>query len=554
MLVLSQILRTLFGPPAFAGAGFARSFSFISSEFPARYSRGVSVFDGFRLTDTSKAAESLKDKRVYPYLLDDKIIRDRARMLRGHRAFVRSSRWVGSGEGKSLGERSSMMSVQKYSSFGETPKRPMANRIIERGLRVRILTGFTLVILLTLLIAGWSYYHISTLSTASEHLFIENYRTIGYMHVMESALEGMEAGPAANFRNNDSIFRYNLALEYANITEPGELEATQRIDRDYQKYLAARSAALSDPSNANILNERSLADIVNADCEIVLHMNERAMFSRSEAVKAEGQFARTSTLLITILLVGIAVFLAVAVSRRSLAEFQELDRAKSNFVATAAHELKNPLSTIKTTSGVLADNIAGPLTEKQRELVTTIRRESNRLLNLVRELLDLAKLETGTLQLHEARLDIETLIESAILPVAMRAEEAEVKIDIAVMPNVPEVFVDPNKMAWAITNVLSNAIRYSPRGSAVTATANVNENEIWISITDRGKGIAESDLTRIFDKFVQVEEGVMGMGAGTGLGLAIAREIVLAHGGRIWGTSTVGSGSTFTIALPLHSK
>ena len=485
---------------------------------------------------------------------NDSHIMERARMMREHPAFARSSRWVGGSDDSFVSGHPALAYTGIRRNFAETPKRPMANRIIERGLRVRILTGFTLVILLTLLIAGWSYYHISTLSTAAEHLFIENYRTIGYMHVMESAVEGMEAAPAENFRNNDSVFRYNLALEYANITEPGELEATQKIDHDYQEYLAVRLTALSSPSNANTLTEQSLANVVNADCETVLHMNERAMFSRSEAVKAEGQFARTSSLLITVLLVGIAVFLAVAVSRRSLAEFQELDRAKSNFVATAAHELKNPLSTIKTTSGLLADGIAGPLTEKQADLVTVVRRESNRLLNLVRELLDLGKLETGTLQLHEMRVDMETLIESAMLPVAMRAEEAGVKIDIAVMPNVPEVFVDPNKMAWAITNVLSNAIRYSPRGSAVMATANVNENEIWISITDRGKGIAESDLKRIFNKFVQVEEGAMGMGAGTGLGLAIAREIVLAHGGRIWGTSTVGSGSTFTIALPLHSK
>ncbi len=413
----------------------------------------------------------------------------------------------------------------------------MANRIIERGFRVRILTGFSLVIFLTLVIAGWSYYHISTLGTAAEHLFIENYRTISYMHQMELAVADMQIVGSQSFAVNDAIVRKNLALEYANITEPGERDGTRAIDHDYQAFQNSHS------------NE--LAMRVRQDCEAVLRINEQAMFAHSESFRAQGDFARTSTIGITILLVGAAIFLSIAVSRRSLAEFQELERAKSNFVATAAHELKNPLSAIKMTSGLLADGIAGPLNAKQAELSVTIRSESDRMLTLVRELLDLAKLETGTLQLHTQPVHVETLIESAILPISLRAEEAGVAIDIAVMKDVPDAIVDSNKMAWAITNLLSNAIRYSPRGATIAIHARVIENEIWISVADRGMGIAESDLSRIFDKFVQVEEGRMGFGSGTGLGLSIAREIVTAHGGRIWAASTLGEGATLTIALPL---
>jgi signal transduction histidine kinase len=169
-------------------------------------------------------------------------------------------------------------------------------------------------------------------------------------------------------------------------------------------------------------------------------------------------------------------------------------------------------------------------------------------------LLDLAKLETGTLQLQCTARDVETVIEGAVMPVALKAEEANISIDVAASSNLPKIFVDPNKMAWAIGNLLSNAIRYSPHGASVIVSASVIENEIWISVTDKGKGIAESDLARIFDKFVQVEEGAMGGGSGSGLGLSIAREIVQAHGGRIWATSKPGAGSTFTIALPHHPR
>src|SRR5580704_6296048 len=131
-------------------------------------------------------------------------------------------------------------------NFGEHPKAHMANRIIERGLRIRILTGFSLVIFLTILIAGWSYYHISTLGTAAEHLFIENYRTISYMHQMELAIADMQIGGSQTIAADDAIVRKNLALEYANITEAGELEGTRTIDRDYQAYQKAPSNELAE--------------------------------------------------------------------------------------------------------------------------------------------------------------------------------------------------------------------------------------------------------------------------------------------------------------------
>jgi signal transduction histidine kinase len=434
-------------------------------------------------------------------------------------------------------------------NFGEIPKHHMANRLTERGLRVRILTGFTLVILLTLLIAGWSYYHISTLGSAAEHLFIENYRSIQYSHGMESALTQMDDAAmhpelANDGRSADAIFRHQLSLEFSNITEPGESDAAKKIERDYEAYRKSSGNSQS----------RALSEQVRADCEAILGLNEHAMFARSEAVQQQADFARYSTIGITFLLVGVSIFLAVAVSRRSLAEFHELDRAKSNFVATAAHELKNPLSAIKTSSALLADGIAGTLTTKQGEMVNTINREAGRLLGLVRELLDLAKLETGTLALNRVPIDVETLLESAAMTVEMRAQEKGVIIDIGVMKDLPKVTIDPNKMSWAVSNLLSNAVRYSPRDGAITASASAIEGEVWISVTDRGKGIAESDLVRIFDKFVQVEESSMGVGTGSGLGLAIAREIVEAHGGRIWATSTISEGSTFTIALPLNRK
>jgi signal transduction histidine kinase len=484
--------------------------------------------------------------------VSDAVIRQRVREMREQAAFARSARWVGGSDDLLItGHPAQVISV--YRSFGDNPKRPMANRIIERGLRVRILTGFSLVILLTLLIAGWSYYSITSLGRVAENVFIANYRSIQYAHTMEQAADVLlrSAPGTIAFQNADGVFHKALEMEFHNITETGELETARAIDAAYKTFYVA----LLSGSSGEISSSES--GVIRA-VERMLTLNERAMFARSDAMIEKANIARTSTLVITGLLVSIAILLAVAVSRRSLAEFQELDRAKSNFVATAAHELKNPLSSIKTTSTLLRDGLAGPVSGQQAELLTNIQSESNRLLSLVRELLDLAKFETGSLELHRSSVDVETLIESAVLPIAMRADQARVSIDIAVMPDVPKLAVDPNKMAWAVTNLLSNAIRYSPRGASIDVRASVIEREVWLSVTDHGKGIAEKNLGRIFDKFAQVEEGAMGIGSGSGLGLAIAREIVQAHGGRIWATSTVrdGSstdhGSTFTIALPLN--
>ncbi len=420
----------------------------------------------------------------------------------------------------------------------------MAPTVLEKTLRVRIVTGFSAIIILTLVISGWSYYHISTLGSAAEHLFIANYRSIQYARSMEQAVELQElTGSTDVGQKHDLNFKNNLALEFRNITEPGEQELAKRIESRYSVWVKDRSV---NPAHAN--SSQLLVDI-----EGLLTLNERAMFARSETVKHEATFAKLSTLSITGVLVSIAILLAIAVSRRSLAEFQELDRAKSNFVATAAHELKNPLSSIKTTTGLLLDGIGGPLSSVQSDLLTNVRTESERLLTLVRELLDLARLETGTLTLNLQPIDVYSLIENATVPVLMDANRAGVDIDIHVAQSTPEISVDLNKIGWAITNLLLNAIRYSPRNAQVLVTASPIDNEVWIAVTDKGAGLSANDTDRIFEKFVQVADSANGEGVGSGLGLSIAREVVLAHNGRIWADSTPGKGATFTIAIPLTS-
>lgn len=426
----------------------------------------------------------------------------------------------------------------------------------ERGIRLTILTGFGLVIMLSLFIAGWSYYHITSLGNAAENLFIANYRSIQYVHSMEGILDSYKSMLIAGIperteiASEDKRFRNNLALEFNNITEIGETEAAHAAENSYNTLYENLSRWITNPSE--ITNKALLHDLetVKLQCEALLLLNENAMFKRADATKDDAAFARTSTILIICLLIGASIILALGVSRRSLAEFRQLDRAKSNFVSTAAHELKNPLSSIKTSAGLLLDKIPGLINAKQESLLSNIKQESERLLGTVKDLLDLAKLETGSLQLAKATTSLSTFIESSLLTVIHQADKAGVHLDIQIASNASQINIDPNKLSWALTNLVSNAIRYSPRGGQVLISANEIDNETWVSVKDQGKGIPKADLERIFEKFVQVEEAAFGGGIGTGLGLSIAKEIVQLHKGRIWADSEIGKGSIFTFTIP----
>jgi signal transduction histidine kinase len=196
------------------------------------------------------------------------------------------------------------------------------------------------------------------------------------------------------------------------------------------------------------------------------------------------------------------------------------------------------------------DGIVGVLSADQNRMITAVRHEAERLLHLVRQLLDLARLETRSLELQITPVDLNALIESAITPNALHAARSDIAIDIDVPTSLLAVHLDANKMSWAISNLIANAIKYSPRGARVHVSASTIDGDLWITVTDHGRGIAQNDLQRIFHKFVQIESGKMGGVTGSGLGLAIAREIVQLHGGRIWATSELGAGSRFIISIP----
>lgn len=413
-----------------------------------------------------------------------------------------------------------------------------------KGPGVRIVTGFTVVIALTLLISGWSYYHISTLGQSAENLFLANYRSVQYAMAMERAVEQLidvDSLTPQRMRQGYDQYWNASKLEHENITEQGEQDLILRIDREFTEL----ARAIDSTRRLHPHTERILASLHE-----LVRLNEDAMFNKAAQVKSQASFARSSSIGITVLLCSAAIFLAVAVSRRSLAEYKELDQAKSNFVATAAHELKTPLSTIKTTSDMLLGGLGGTMPSSATPLVQRVQQESTRLISLVSELLDLTKLDTGQFTLTVSQQKASDILEAAAVQMAMPAQRANTEIDVTVSPFDLTMNADANKLGHALTNLLSNAIKYAEKGSHIELKATEVDNEVWLTVTNRGKAIPEHMQRSIFDKFVQVEAGAMGTGKGSGLGLAIAREIVTLHRGRIWVDSVPNGLTTFTIALP----
>jgi signal transduction histidine kinase len=245
---------------------------------------------------------------------------------------------------------------------------------------------------------------------------------------------------------------------------------------------------------------------------------------------------------------GLPVKLGSVIILKNITQFQELDLAKTNFIATISHELKTPIASIKLSSRLLEDSRIGSLNSEQKELIGNITDETERLLKITGELLDIAQVETGKIHLNFQLVKPEEIITYAIEALHFQARQKNLKLEfIASDKHLPSVLADLEKTAWIMVNLLSNAIRYSPENSEVILTITQKENFLEFSVRDHGQGIEMKYQEKVFDKFYRIPGSTS---AGTGLGLAIAKEFILAQGGLIGVESEFGKGSRFFFTLP----
>lgn len=245
----------------------------------------------------------------------------------------------------------------------------------------------------------------------------------------------------------------------------------------------------------------------------------------------------------------------VVVVFSDITKYKELDEVKSQFVSTAAHEFRTPLTSITMSVGLLLETEEIRDNKKVRPLIDMIRDDAGRLTRMVNELLDLSKIQAGKIEVRRVSVAASDLVDEALKP--FRAEFSDRSIELAKdVPSEFKVRADPDKIVWVIYNLVGNALRYTPAGGRVTVGARSGDSQaVELYVSDTGQGIAREDQTRIFQRFFQVTgNGIHSLPGGAGLGLAISKEIVEAHGGRIWVESQPGKGSTFVFTLQSASK
>jgi signal transduction histidine kinase len=403
-----------------------------------------------------------------------------------------------------------------------------------------------------------------------------------------------------------------LAKAASNITETGEAEIVSDIRSGRDEYYRRFDAFLSrgrpraaDPpageaDGGTALYFRSLEpqfNTVRRACDALLRVNQEAMRRKADEASqiARRWFFVTLALAVGLMLAGVGVEVSLsnailgpvrqltaattrvaggdldtAVPVRSADEIGTLavgfnrmaerirgmrqddlnnvSRLKSEFIGTASRELRTPLTSVQMSIHLLLEGAAGALTDRQQEILQACREDTARLDRLMRELMELSAIESGTAASVRVAIRPSTLVAAAVEPLRLQVDERGVRLDVDVPPDLPMVAVDRGQFERVIANLVTNATRATPAGGAITVAAGSRDDGVAISVTDTGSGISRDDLARIFEPFVREPHPSTG---GAGLGLPISRRIVEAHGGRLTAESSEGHGSTFTLTVPV---
>lgn len=232
---------------------------------------------------------------------------------------------------------------------------------------------------------------------------------------------------------------------------------------------------------------------------------------------------------------------------------RDMDRMKSEFIATVSHELRSPMTSIKGSLGLALAGAAGPVGEDLRDLLGIAQNNIERLIGLINDILDLSRGDAGKLSLHITPVDLKQVVSRTVSELYPLAAQKSVRVAVALPEVLPEVAGDQDRLSQVLVNLISNAIKFSDADSQVTIGAEDTGKSVLVWVRDEGVGINREDLPKVFERFHRVDNGDNRRTGGTGLGLAICRAIIQEHGGEIWADSEPGKGSTFSFTLlPAH--
>lgn len=252
------------------------------------------------------------------------------------------------------------------------------------------------------------------------------------------------------------------------------------------------------------------------------------------------------------LLLALADYAAIALENARLYEdVRQADLAKSEFVSLVAHELRTPMTSIRGYADMLVKGTVGTLTDQQQEFVRTICVNAERMRVLVSDLLDISRIETGQLRLEPKAVQLTAALDRALESTKAQIQARSQHFTTDVPPDLPLVCADPDRLEQVLTNLISNAYKYTPEGGRIHIRAWLRDGHVHCAVSDTGIGIAKKDQLRLFTKFFRSDDEAVRRESGTGLGLCIVKNLVELQGGKIQVESQPGEGTTFTFTIPV---
>jgi signal transduction histidine kinase len=235
---------------------------------------------------------------------------------------------------------------------------------------------------------------------------------------------------------------------------------------------------------------------------------------------------------------------------RDITERKEIDHLKDEFISIVSHELRTPLTSLRGFTELMLTRDFSP--EKQREMLSIVEKEATRLTDLINDFLDLQRIESGQPNYHLTGVDLAVILRKGISLFSNATERHTFQVQVP--DELPQVYADANRLHQVLINLLSNAVKFSPQGGTITVGARTEGQEVAVWVADQGIGIASEEFPKIFERFFRIDNRDTRHIGGTGLGLTLVKEIIAAHGGRVWVESALGQGSTFFFALPVSEK
>src|SRR3990170_2649211 len=324
--------------------------------------------------------------------------------------------------------------------------------------------------------------------------------------------------------------------------ERGEIEFLKRLYFDYTNVNKD-----ADIDAQKIKSSRQMDDMIKTLEGINLY-REGVISKKTENFKETGGNAARLSLIISMIafIFGItfAFFVTISISR-------PIERLKPEFIANISHEFRTPLTSLREANNLLLEGIAGKTTEKQQRLLKITKEESEKLIKMINDFLDLSKMEAGMIKYNLVPSDINIVIENAVNEIRLLAERKEIELKLEIKESFPIIIMDSEKIKQVMINLLSNAVKFTPESGRIIVKARTEDSNIYVEVKDTGIGIAKENLLKIFDKFQQVDTGINHKLRGTGLGLSIAKHIIETHHGKIWAESRLGKGSSIIFILPI---